>query len=152
MAKGAAAFSMSHILVACPLFATCWCPFDGTSSGQPQLRSRSAPAQLQLQQRPPGQMTGHKTSKANAAASHDPSTRKPHRPTASPSSFSSGSLGACVRLRVCACRLVFVIRGSMSSIKIYLSDFSWFTYIDLGYISISIFISISFSVCAPIGK
>lgn len=21
--------SMSHILVACPLFATCWCPFDG---------------------------------------------------------------------------------------------------------------------------
>ncbi|EDW03648.1 GH10390 [Drosophila grimshawi] len=38
--------------------------------------------------------------------------------------FVRESFPSCWSMCVRACRLVFVIRGSMSSIKIYLSDFS----------------------------
>jgi len=82
---------------------------------------------------PRGQMTATQNRRPTDRLSADvlpSSCRRPASWDSAPGS-GCGPLLLCVR----ACRLVFVIPDGMSSIKIYLSDFSWFTYIDLGYIS-----------------
>lgn len=89
--------------------------------------------------RPPGQNDWHKPPKRPTDTARLESVRPYARPPAwegplrnpTTAAASRACVGGCVR----ACHVVFVIPGSMSSIKIYLSDFSWFTYIDLGYIS-----------------
>lgn len=88
--------SMSHILVACPLFATCWCPFDGLL---PQHRSTKQASRAKWLPQT-----------AKATHGHSGPSRSPHQSGASfpylvsriPKTVAA-SLLACVRRWVRAC-------------------------------------------------